>query len=201
MFDLTLAQSLFSKVLRDAYKLDVTSPALKDTPMRMAKMYAELLAHSHQEQPDFDTEFPNDPKYTGIVMSDCLQFWSICEHHFIPFGGMGWIIYIPHIDDSGNGVVAGLSKLERTLHFFSKRPQLQERLTKQVADYITKTYNPEGAMVYLRAKHGCTQCRGVRSSNASGMTTSAVTGVFKTKPELELKALEMIKISLSIERL
>jgi len=190
-----LAEKLIASLLHDAYGLDINTPGLKDTPKRMAKMYSELLASVHKPAPDLKVSFPNDCEYTGIVMSDCLQFWSLCEHHFSPFGGFAWIIYIP-CDER----IAGLSKLERILRFFSKKPQLQERLAKEVADYIMETFTPKGAMVYMRAKHGCTQCRGVLSSNRSGMTTSAVRGVFE-QHEMELKALEMIKISLSIEGL
>lgn len=197
-FDLELAENLIHALLFKAYKLDKDDPGLKDTPRRIAKMYDELIAEVHSEKPNFKVVFPNDEKnhYDGIILSDCLHFWSLCEHHFLPFGGYGWVAYIPNEKE-----VTGLSKLGRILNFYSKRPQIQERLTSQIANFIMEEFNPLGVMVYLRAKHGCTQCRGLKADNRSGMTTNVCKGSFREDSNLELKALEMIKISLSMEGL
>ena len=196
--DLNKAERLMKQILFDAFKLNENDPNLKDTPKRIVKMYSELIENTHKQNPDFKVCFPNDEEvqYDGIVLSDCLWFNSLCSHHFLPFSGYGWVAYIPNSKE-----VTGLSKLGRILEFYSKMPQLQERLTTQVANYIMETFHPLGVMVYLRAKHGCTQCRGLKANNRSGMTTNVCKGVFRSDNTLELKALEMIKISLSMEAL
>jgi len=126
-----------------------------------------------------------------VIFKD-IPFYSMCEHHFLPFSGYCWILYIPNKDK-----VVGYSKFSRVLQHFAARPQLQERLVTQVADYIMEQSQPQGVMVYARAKHGCAQCRGAKQGSQSGMTTSVVRGKFEG--DMEQKGLEMIKISLALE--
>ena len=181
------------KMMEQGLELDLSDPSLKDTPARIARMYKEVFKGLWEEGPGI-TEFPNHIGYDGIVMSDMLDFHSFCEHHFLPFSGYCWILYIPN-----KLKVVGYSKFSRVLHYFAARPQLQERLVMQVADYIMKQSKPEGVMVYARAKHGCAQCRGAKQGTQSGMTTSVVRGVFAEDNTLEHKGMEMIKISLGLE--
>jgi GTP cyclohydrolase I len=182
----------WAKGLLESVGLNLNEPGLKKTPYRIAKMYInELLAGLKKKSPGV-TSFPNVRNYIGIVMSDCIEFWSICEHHFLPFGGMAWVLYIPE------NKLIGYSKFARIVDHFARRPQLQENLCSDVADYIVQECNVRGVMVYMRAKHGCTQCRGVKASSRSGLTTNVTKGVFQDSG-LEEKGLQMIRISLCME--
>ena len=125
---------------------------------------------------------------------DCIPFTSVCEHHILPFSGFCWILYVPNSD-----TVIGFSKFARIVSYFAARPQIQERLVRQIADYIEEVAKPEGVMVFSRAKHLCAMCRGAKSGPTNGLTTSTVRGVFREGSGLELRGLEMIKLSISLE--
>jgi len=154
--------------------LDLSDPNLAGTPERVARLYLEMF-HGLREgaEPDVTT-FPNDEGYSSMVMERDIPFYSMCAHHFVPFYGHAHIAYIP-----GPRIV-GLSKLPRILAFYAKRPQLQERLTEQVADYLWKNLSPLGAMVVVEARHLCVEMRGVKKPGALTVT-SALRGCFEER--------------------
>ncbi len=151
-----------------------TDPNLVDTDRRVAKMYLEIFSGLDEGTRPKLTTFPNDEHYTAMVMEKEIPFYSMCAHHFVPFYGHGHIAYIP------NERIVGLSKLPRLLDFFAKRPQLQERLTEQVAGVLEEELKPLGVMVVIEARHLCVEMRGVRKPG-SVTVTSAIRGVFKQK--------------------
>ncbi len=154
--------------------LDMSDPNLAGTPERVARLYLEMF-HGLREgaEPDVTT-FPNQEKYSSMVMERDIPFYSMCAHHFVPFYGHAHIAYIP-----GPRIV-GLSKLPRILEFYAKRPQLQERLTEQVADYLWKNLSPLGVMVVIEARHLCVEMRGVKKPGALTVT-SALRGCFEER--------------------
>lgn len=151
-----------------------TDPNLTGTDRRVAKMYLEIFSGLDEGTRPSLTTFPNDEHYTSMVIEKEIPFYSMCAHHFVPFYGHGHIAYIP------NERIVGLSKLPRLLDFFAKRPQLQERLTEQVAGVLEEELKPLGVMVVLEARHLCVEMRGVRKPG-SVTVTSAIRGVFKQK--------------------
>jgi GTP cyclohydrolase I len=152
-------------------KLDLSDANYEQTPERVAKMYLEMF-HGLREgaQPKITT-FPNDEGYHHMVIEREIPFYSMCAHHFVPFYGHAHIAYIPE------GEVVGLSKLPRVLEFYAKRPQLQERLTEQVAEFLWTKLEPQGVMVVIEARHLCVEMRGVKKAGAL-TTTSALRGCF-----------------------
>lgn len=152
---------------------------LKDTPMRVAKSYGDLLK-GYSEDPgtflsrQFDMEDESVSPYNGIILLRDIELYSLCEHHMLPFVGKAHIAYIP----SGNRVV-GISKLARVVEVFARRLQVQERLTAQIADAIEQHLKPEGVAVMIEAEHFCIRMRGVGKQN-SVMVTSELRGRFKT---------------------
>jgi GTP cyclohydrolase I len=151
-----------------------TDPNLVDTDRRVAKMYLEIFSGLDEGTRPKLTTFPNDERYTAMVMEKEIPFYSMCAHHFVPFYGHGHIAYIP------NERIVGLSKLPRLLDFFAKRPQLQERLTEQVASVLEEELKPQGVMVVIEARHLCVEMRGVRKPG-SVTVTSAIRGIFMQK--------------------
>ena len=171
--------------------LDPKEPNLKDTPKRVAKMYCqEIFSNVGTEFHDFKS-FPNDKHYEQIIMLDNIEFTSTCSHHFLPFRGLAWLLYIPKPD----GVLIGASKPARLIEHYSKRPQIQENLCRQVLLSFVLAIKPQGAMVVMRATHACMQCRGVKQGNNAGMTTSALYGNFYEQ-SVKMEALELIKVSM-----
>ena len=147
--------------LLDALGLDLSAPGLQRTPVRMAEMLAELLEH----QPFSATTFPNDGGYDELVVVTDIPFTSLCEHHLLPFRGVAHVGYLP-----GDRIV-GLSKLARLVEAFSRRPQTQERMTTQVADWLDGHLAPKGTGVVLEAEHLCMSIRGVRATGARTVTS------------------------------
>jgi GTP cyclohydrolase I len=158
----------------DLLHLDREDPNLHATPTRVAKMYLEMF-HGLVEgaEPDV-TMFPNEEKYSSMVMERDIPFYSMCAHHLVPFYGHAHIAYIPRRR------IVGLSKLPRVLEFYAKRPQIQERLTEQVADYLWGSLAPLGAMVVIEARHLCVEMRGVKKPGALTVT-SAIRGCFEDR--------------------
>ena len=155
--------------------LDPTAdPNLVDTDRRVAKMYLDIFAGLDEGKRPKLTTFPNDERYTSMVMEKEIPFYSMCSHHFVPFYGHGHIAYIP------NEKIVGLSKLPRLLDFFARRPQLQERLTEQVAGVLEEELKPLGVMVVIEARHLCVEMRGVKKPGAITVT-SAIRGIFMQK--------------------
>jgi GTP cyclohydrolase IA len=149
-------------------------PNLVDTDVRVAKMYLDIFSGLDVGTRPRLTTFPNDEHYTAMVMEKEIPFYSMCSHHFVPFYGHGHIAYIP------NEKIVGLSKLPRLLEFYARRPQLQERLTEQVASTLDEELKPQGVMVVIEARHLCVEMRGVKKPGAVTVT-SAIRGIFAQK--------------------
>ena len=153
---------------------DPDREGLKETPRRVANMYREILGGLY-EDPGAHLEVTFTEQYDEMVILRDIPFYSTCEHHLMPFIGKAHVAYLP------NGKVVGVSKLARVVESFARRPQLQERLTCQIADLIMKRLGAKGVAVIVEASHTCMALRGVRKPGAT-MVTSAVRGLFKTNP-------------------
>jgi GTP cyclohydrolase I len=154
---------------------DIGREGLKRTPIRVAKMYAELLAGMHDDpKQHLRSIFSED--YDEIVLLRDIPFYSICEHHLMPFIGSSHVAYLPA------GVVLGVSKLARIVDCFAHRLQTQERLTGQIADFIMNNLKPRGVAVVLEASHSCMTIRGIKKPG-SVMVTSALRGIFRRDPK------------------
>lgn len=149
---------------------DVEREGLKGTPGRVAGMYAELLA-GMREDPEQHLKSVFKEKYNEIVLLRDIPFFSVCEHHLMPFIGSAHLAYLPA------GSVLGVSKLARIVDSFAHRLQLQERLTDQIADFIMRSLKPKGVAVVLEASHSCMTIRGIRKPGST-MVTSALRGIF-----------------------
>ena len=165
---------------------DVAREGLQKTQERVAKMYAECCAGLHADPAQFfETTFDEDHQEMVIVRD--IPFYSLCEHHLAPFFGKAHVAYIP----SAEGRICGLSKLARLVDLYARRPQVQERLTSQVADALGKYLDPEGVLVVLEAEHLCMNMRGVKKPG-SRTTTSAVRGIFESNHKTRDEALTLI---------
>lgn len=154
--------------------LELNTPALVDTSRRVAKMYVdELFKGLYTRSPRFTT-FPNDGHYDQMIVLRDIRVTSVCEHHVLPFLGRAHVAYIPE----KRGKICGLSKLARVVDWFARRPQIQERLTQQIADFLQEKLKPVGVMVVIEARHQCMVCRGVMEDEAT-MVTSAFHGAFE----------------------
>jgi GTP cyclohydrolase I len=179
----------FAKLMRDGLGFDLNDPNLIGTPDRIAKMYCnEWFKGVNSEFDDFKS-FPNTEKYQQIICFDNIHFSSICSHHFLPFSGYAWLLYIP------KDTLVGASKPSRLIDHYSSRPQLQENLTHQILNRFVEKIKPLGAMVFMRALHECMRCRGAKQTNNAGMITDAIDGCF-FEPEMENKCLKLIELSL-----
>jgi GTP cyclohydrolase IA len=158
----------------DLLHLDRNDPNLKSTPERVARMYIEMFHGLVEGAEPTITMFPNDENYQAMVMERDVPFYSMCAHHLVPFYGHAHIAYIP------KKRIVGLSKLSRILEFYAKRPQIQERMTEQVADYLWTKLEPLGAMVVIEARHLCVEMRGVKKHGALTIT-SAIRGCFEDR--------------------
>ena len=143
---------------------------LQDTPARVARMYAEIFAGMHQ-QPEEVLTTVFDLAHDELVLVRDIELWSHCEHHLVPFYGKAHVGYIP----SEGGKITGLSKLARLVDVYAKRPQVQERLTTQIADALERILQPRGVIVVIECEHMCMAMRGIRKPG-SVTTTSAVRG-------------------------
>jgi len=158
---------------------------LANTPRRIAAMYAEFFQNIDAEPADA-LEVLYQEKYEEMIVMRDIPFFSICEHHFLPFVGTADIVYIPK-----GGRIVGASKLARAVDIAAGRPQLQERLTQQVADALVKKLDPMGVLVRIQATHLCMTLRGVKKPGAK-MVTSAIRGSFYRDPASRSEALALI---------
>jgi GTP cyclohydrolase I len=169
----------------DAVGEDPEREGLKRTPERIARMYAELLS-GYQINPE---ELLNgalfDVKYDEMVIVRDIEFYSLCEHHMLPFIGRVHVAYLPA------GKVIGLSKIPRIVDMYARRLQVQERMTRQIADFIRDILHPQGVGVVVEALHLCMSMRGVQKHNAR-MTTSAMHGAFRANPPTRQEFLDNI---------
>ncbi|MFC7480165.1 GTP cyclohydrolase I [Luedemannella flava] len=154
-----------------ALGVDLTSESLAETPGRMARAYAELLTPREFQLTTFD----NDEGYDELVLARAIPIRSVCEHHLLPFIGVAHVGYLP-----GERIL-GLSKLARVVELFAHGPQVQERLTKQIADWLTGHLNPKGVGVVIEAEHLCMTLRGVRAVGATTIT-STLLGTLREDP-------------------
>jgi GTP cyclohydrolase I len=167
--------------LLDALGLDRGTEALWDTPRRVASAFAELL----RPEPFQATTFPNDGGYNELVIVSDIAFSSLCEHHLLPFVGVAHIGYLPA------DRIIGLSKLPRLVEHRARRPQVQERLTGEVADWLEETLRPRAVGVVMEATHTCMSLRGVRQPGAL-TTTSALRGRLREDPRTRQEFFELI---------
>ena len=156
------------------------------TPARIADMYGEIFSGLHDD-PSRHLTVTFEADHDEMVMVRDIPFASLCEHHFVPFTGRAHVAYIPGDD----GRITGLSKLARLVEGFARRPQVQERLTTQVADALQTVLSPRGVFVVLEAEHLCMSMRGVKKPG-SLTVTSAVRGLFKTNPATRAEAMSLI---------
>ena len=159
---------------------------LERTPERVANMYAEIFS-GVKDDPDRHLAVTFEAGHDEMVMVKDIPLYSICEHHLIPFTGKAHVAYIPNAD----GRITGLSKLARLVDSLSKRPQVQERLTTQIADEIDASLQPRGVLVVIEAEHLCMSMRGVRKPG-SVTVTSAVRGQFRDSPATRNEAMQFI---------
>ena len=179
--DLAAAERAVADLLA-ALGQDASRPSLQDTPRRVAKAYAELLGPRA-----FDlTTFPNDEGYDEMVVARGIPFSSLCEHHLLPFVGVAHVAYVP-----GDRIL-GLSKLARVVEMFSRRLQVQERITRQVATWLDEQLAPKGVGVVLEAEHMCMSIRGVRAPGTRTVT-SAVLGLLRSDPRTRTEFLELTR--------
>ena len=167
---------------------DPERDGLLDTPARVARMYAEVCSGlledpSHHLEKTFDVGHDHDE----LILVKSIPVYSLCEHHLLPFIGEAHVGYIP----SSNGRITGLSKLARIVDGYAKRPQVQERLTTEVADSLQRILEPRGVIVVVEAEHLCMSMRGVQKTGSSTVT-SAVHGVFREDMSSRMEALRMI---------
>jgi len=157
-----------------------------DTPRRVADMYEEIFSGINKD-PAKELEVILDQKHDEIILLKSIPLYSVCEHHLLPFVGKAHVAYIPR-----QGRVTGLSKLARVVDVLSKRPQVQERLTSQIAEIIMSKLKPQGCMVVIEAEHMCMSFRGVKKPGTLTVT-SAVRGVFKKNEKTRAETLALIR--------
>lgn len=174
------------KLLLEGIGEDVEREGLKDTPERIARMYEEIFG-GLTEDASVHLEKTFSVENNEMVIEKDITFYSTCEHHLMPFYGKAHIAYIP------NGKVVGLSKLARTVEVFAKRPQIQEKMTGQIADALMEYLQPQGAMVVVEAEHMCMTMRGVKKPGSKTVTIAS-RGVFDTDDELKNKFFQLMKI-------
>jgi GTP cyclohydrolase IA len=165
---------------------DPDRDGLRDTPVRVARMFSEICSGLH-EPADTHLQVTFEAGHDEMVMVRDIPVQSLCEHHLIPFIGRAHVAYIPADD----GRITGLSKLARLVDGFARRPQVQERLTVQVADEIDRTLQPKGVMAVVEAEHLCMTMRGVRKPGSTTVT-SAVRGLFRTSVATREEAMRFI---------
>jgi len=164
---------------------DINREGLVETPKRIANMYAELLAGSDEDPKEHLGSVFNE-KYDEVVLLKDIAFYSICEHHLMPFIGKAHVAYLP------DGKIVGISKLARVVDCFARRLQVQERLTVQIADFLMENLKPQGVAVVIEASHSCMTIRGAKKPG-SVMVTSALRGIFKRDPRSRNEVLELIR--------
>jgi GTP cyclohydrolase I len=165
---------------------DPERDGLRDTPVRVARMYAEIASGLH-EDPSEHLTVTFDSSHDEMVMVRDIPLYSLCEHHFVPFSGKAHVAYIPGKD----GRITGLSKIARLVEGDSRRPQVQEQLTVQIAEAMEQTLAPRGVMVIIEAEHLCMSMRGVQKAGSTTVT-SAVRGLFRENISTRQEAMRFV---------
>jgi GTP cyclohydrolase I len=165
---------------------DPDRPGLQDTPARVARAYAETFAGLWQDPMEIlATTF--DENHDELVLVKDIAMYSTCEHHLVPFHGVAHVGYIPGVD----GRVTGLSKVARLVEVYARRPQVQERMTRQIADALDDVLKPQGVIVVIEAEHLCMAMRGIRKPGTTTVT-SAVRGIFRDNPATRSEAMSLV---------
>jgi len=165
---------------------DPAREGLRETPQRVARMYAELFAGLHHD-PRAHLSAVFTEQYDELVVLRDIPFYSMCEHHLMPFIGVAHIAYLP------DGKIVGISKLARVVEGFARRPQVQERMTCQIADILMERLEAKGVAVILSATHSCMTCRGVRKPG-SFMVTSALRGLCKSDARTRAEVIQLLGV-------
>jgi GTP cyclohydrolase IA len=182
--DTARIETAMQDILR-AINLDQTQEGLRETPQRVARMYEEVFS-GLDDDPLVALQTGFEEGYDEMVVARDIPFFSMCEHHFLPFYGVAHIGYIPQ------GRIVGISKLARVTEILARRPQVQERLTAQIADTVVAGTNPMGAAVVVEAEHLCMVMRGVKKPG-SKIVTSVNRGVFRTDPRTRAEFLSFTR--------
>jgi len=172
------------RLLLEAVGEDPTRPGLARTPERVARMYEELFSGLGEDPKKHLIAI--EEKHDEMIIAKDIPLYSLCEHHLLPFYGRAHVAYIP------DKKVTGLSKLARVVESFARRAQVQERLTRQIADAIMEKLEPQGVMVIVEAEHMCMTMRGIKKPGTY-VVTSAVRGIFRSNPATRAEALALIK--------
>jgi len=184
--DLTKIETAVLSIIK-AIGEDPRREGLQDTPKRIAEMYAEVFSGLYMDaKAELTTGF--EVGHREMVILRDVPFYSMCEHHLLPFYGVVHIGYIPNKE----GRVVGVSKLARVVEIFAKRPQLQERLTSQIADAILEALQPDGVAVVVQAEHLCMTMRGIKKPG-SNVLTSATRGIFRTRAATRAEFLSLVQ--------
>ena len=183
--DLARIEKAVREIL-EAIGEDPDRDGLQDTPARVARMYAEIFAGLHDDPSDHLT-VTFESSHDEMVMVRDIPMQSFCEHHLIPFSGKAHVAYIPGKD----GRITGLSKIARLVEGYSRRPQVQEQLTVQIADAMERTLEPRGVMVIIEAEHLCMTMRGIRKPGSTTVT-SAVRGMFRRNVATREEAMRFV---------
>ena len=174
-----------ARLILEAIGEDPTREGLLETPERMARMYEEVFEGLEKDpEPEVKTIFTEE--YDEIVLVKDIPFFSMCEHHLLPFMGKAHTAYLPA------GKVLGISKLARAVEVFARRPQVQERLTNQIADLILRAAEPKGVCVILEATHTCMTIRGIKKPGST-VITSAMRGLFRTNLATRTEVMNLIR--------
>ncbi|UCE71586.1 MAG: GTP cyclohydrolase I FolE [Nitrospiraceae bacterium] len=174
------------KLILEGIGEDPDRPGIKNTPKRIANLYEDIFSGLNTPTEEILKPIEGETHDEMVLLKD-IPFYSICEHHLLPFIGKAHVAYVP-----SKGKIVGLSKLARAVEIFAKRPQVQERLTAQLADMIMDKLKPKGAMVIVDAEHLCMSMRGVKKPGTKTVT-SAVRGIFRTKESTRMELLDLIK--------
>jgi len=175
------------RAILEAVGEDPSREGLRDTAARVARMYEEILCGTDQDPKSVLSVVFTGEDYDEIVAAKDIPFHSLCEHHLLPFLGKVHLGYLPT-----GGRITGLSKLLRVVEVLSRRLQIQERLTKQIASAINDALEPRGVIVIVEAEHLCMSMRGIKKPNAQ-IITSSVTGIFRSNEASRLEALRLLK--------
>lgn len=180
-------EELFAEIMH-TLGLDMTDDSLKDSPKRVAKMYVhEIFGGLLPENKPKISTFSNKYKYRQMLVEKDISVYSFCEHHFLPIIGKAHVAYI------SNGEVIGLSKINRIVDYYARRPQVQERLTMQVVDAMKEALGTKDVACIIEAKHLCVNCRGIKDA-ASSTITAELSGIFRTNPITRQEFLHYVNI-------
>ena len=174
------------RLILDGLGRDVEDGPLAETPDRVARAYEEIFAGMHRRAEDVVKVF-HEENYDEIVLVKNIPFYSVCEHHLLPFHGRAHVAYIP-----GEGRITGISKLARVVDIHARRLQVQERMTADIADSLNRTLRPRGVMVVVSAEHLCMTMRGIQKPG-SLTVTSVVRGLFRENPATRAEAMKLIE--------